>query len=61
LWEGCGDEFETLRPFVDHLNDAHTENKKGCDEFPCLWKVSALQWATQNRRLKIRRPTILLI
>ena len=39
LWDLCHEEFETQKSFVDHLNDAHTETKKGCDEFPCLWKV----------------------
>ena len=39
LWDNCNEEFETQKLFVDHLNDAHTETKKGCDEFPCMWKV----------------------
>jgi hypothetical protein len=40
LWDLCHEEFETQKSFVDHLSDAHTETKKGCDEFPCLWKVT---------------------
>ena len=39
LWDCCNEEFESQKLFVDHLNEAHTETKKGCDEFPCLWKV----------------------
>ena len=39
LWDCCNQEFESQKLFVDHLNEAHTETKKGCDEFPCLWKV----------------------
>ena len=40
LWMECNEEFVTQKTLVDHINDNHMETKKGCDEFPCLWKVS---------------------
>ena len=39
LWDSCLEEFESQKLFVEHLNEAHTDTRKGCDEFPCLWKV----------------------
>ncbi len=39
LWMECNEEFVTQKSLVDHINDNHMETKKGCDEFPCLWKV----------------------
>lgn len=41
LWVDCSNEFETQRQLVEHVTEAHVESaKKGCEERPCLWKVS---------------------
>ena len=40
LWQDCHEEFVTQKALVDHITDSHMESKKGCEEFPCLWKVS---------------------
>ena len=39
LWQDCNEEFDNPKTFVDHVNEAHMETRKGCEEFPCLWKV----------------------
>jgi len=39
LWDFCHEEFDNQKSFVEHLSEIHTETKKGCEEFPCLWKV----------------------
>jgi hypothetical protein len=40
LWLDCNEEFDNPKTYVDHVNEAHMETRKGCEEFPCLWKVS---------------------
>jgi hypothetical protein len=40
LWMECHEEFVTQKALVEHISDNHMESKKGCEEFPCLWKVS---------------------
>ena len=40
LWQDCNEEFDNPKTYVDHVNEAHMETRKGCEEFPCLWKVS---------------------
>ena len=39
LWQDCLEEFPAQKALVDHITDSHMESKKGCEEFPCLWKV----------------------
>ena len=39
LWENCHDEFVTQKALVEHISDSHMNSQKGCEEFPCLWKV----------------------
>ena len=39
LWSDCNDEFYSQKNLVEHVNDTHMETRKGCEEFPCLWKV----------------------
>ena len=40
LWLDCNEEFDNPKTYVDHVNEAHMETRKGCEEFPCLWKVT---------------------
>ncbi len=41
LWMDCNLMFDSQRSLVDHVNESHVESaKKGCEERPCLWKVS---------------------
>ena len=42
LWLDCNEEFDNPKTYVDHVNEAHMETRKGCEEFPCLWKVIEL-------------------
>ena len=39
LWLECNEEFDSPKAFVDHVNETHMDTRKGCEEFPCLWKV----------------------
>ena len=39
LWADCNEEFYSQKTLVDHVNDSHMDTRKGCEEFPCLWKV----------------------
>ena len=45
LWQDCNEEFDNPKTFVDHVNEAHMETRKGCEEFPCLWKVGRFEKA----------------
>ena len=40
LWLDCNEEFDNPKTYVDHVNESHMETRKGCEEFPCLWKVN---------------------
>ena len=39
LWQDCHEEFVTQKALVEHIGDQHMNSQKGCEEFPCLWKV----------------------
>ncbi len=39
LWQDCHEEFVSRKALVDHIGDNHMGAQKGCEEFPCLWKV----------------------
>ena len=39
MWADCKEEFYSQKTLVEHVNDSHMETRKGCEEFPCLWKV----------------------
>ena len=39
LWQDCHEEFTVQKNLVEHINDNHMNSQKGCEEFPCMWKV----------------------
>ena len=40
LWQDCHEEFVTQKALVDHISENHMGSQKGCEEFPCNWKVN---------------------
>ena len=40
LWQDCHEEFVTQKALVDHISENHMGSQKGCEEFPCMWKVN---------------------
>ena len=39
-WKECGNEFCDKDHLVEHINTTHIEHKKGCEDYPCYWRVS---------------------
>lgn len=39
LWQDCHEEFAVQKMLVEHISENHMNSQKGCEEFPCLWKV----------------------
>ena len=47
-WRNCGREFLDQAVLVSHITESHVDQKKGCEDFPCMWEVS------QAVRLSVR-------
>ena len=39
-WRNCGREFLDQPALVSHITESHVDQKKGCEEFHCMWEVS---------------------
>ena len=39
-WRNCGREFLDQTALVSHITESHVDQKKGCEEFHCMWEVS---------------------
>ena len=39
-WKNCGREFLEQTNLVSHILESHVDQKKGCEDFPCMWEVS---------------------
>ena len=39
-WRNCGREFLDQTLLVSHITESHVDQKKGCEDFPCMWEVS---------------------
>ena len=39
-WKECAKEFCDKDNLVEHINITHIEHKKGCEDYPCYWRVS---------------------
>ena len=39
-WKNCGREFLEQINLVSHILESHVDQKKGCEDFPCMWEVS---------------------
>jgi zinc finger protein GLIS1/3 len=53
LWLDCNEEFDNPKTYVDHVNEAHMETRKGCEEFPCLWKDCPRAFKAFNAKYKL--------
>ena len=40
-WRNCGREFLEQTSLVSHIIESHVDQKKGCEDFPCMWEVGA--------------------
>ena len=39
-WKECANKFSDKDNLVEHINTTHIEHKKGCEDYPCYWRVS---------------------
>ena len=53
LWQDCAEEFVTQKTLVEHINENHMDNKKGCEEFPCMWKDCSRKSKAFNAKYKL--------
>ena len=58
-WRNCGREFLDQPALVSHITESHVDQKKGCEEFHCMWEVSQIiiihVWG-HNRTFSITSP-----
>ena len=50
-WRNCGREFLDQTALVSHITESHVDQKKGCEEFHCMWEVSLViiyVWTEEN-------------